>query len=829
MGGERYAAATLRGWREVEGVAPDREDPVESAGGGGRRGRRTILALELEGGSGELSIASDGTMRLRAAAAAVLPLPPERAVERAPWKPVAASPRELASGGVALVSSRTALRVEVEREPLAVRLVDRGGTPVVELCELAFSASGAARIALACAPDERFFGFGDAPGPFDRRGQRLRLRNREPQSGGSREPLRVAIPFFLIHRGGAAPGVCCGVLLDSFAPVRCDVAATRENRIQLESASGGIDLMVFPGPELRHAVARFTARVGRTPLPPLWALGHHQSRRSYTSSRAIRLLARELRRRGIPSDAVHLDVAHRRDGRPFSWSAGRFPDAARLLADLRAQGLRAVSAVDAGVKPDPEWELYRSGCAHDVFCNSGSDPALTLPTRSGDRLLPDFNRPDVRAWWGEGFRALAEDGVAGFSLCAVDAPRWRTAVRRAIGRRRCDPARVVQADPAEPKGSIAQEQVRNLYELQHARAARGALERSGDDRRPFVLTRAGTTGIQRYAAVSVGENASRWAHLRQSVPTLLGLSLSGAVFCGVDIGGFFRSCTPELFARWIQLGALYPLARTHGASTARRQEPWRFGRRVERIAHEALALRMRLLPYLYGLFREAEETGAPIWRPLCWEFSEDASAAAVDDQLLLGPSLLVAPVLERGARERSVYLPPGSWTCWHDDARYTGPRRIAVAAPIDRLPLFARAGSVIPMQSAVSCVEKAAAEPCILAVYPGGDASGALVEDDGETTAYRGGVWARTSLRLWSRAGGRMRLEIGRREGPFRIPERPLRVEVHGCPPPDAVYLDGGRLSQRRDAPGWLARDGRLSVRLLDRGAGASIEIDPAP
>jgi alpha-glucosidase len=829
MGGDRYAAAALRGWREVEGVASDRSDPVDPAVSGARRGRGTTLALDLEGGSAELSIASDGTMRLRAAGGAVLPLPPECAAERAAWRPLAASPRELANGGIALVSTHTSLRVEVERKPFVVRLVDRHGTPVAEICELAFASNGAARVAVASAIGERFFGFGDAPGPLDKRGQRLLLRNRDPQTAGRREPLRVSIPFFLVHRDGAAPGGCCGVLLDSFAPVHCDVAATREDRVLLEVASGGIDLMVFPGPEPRHVMARFTGRVGRTQLPPLWALGHHQSRRSYASARAIRVLAREIRRRGIPSDVIHLDVAHRDAGRLFSWSPKRFPDPARLLADLRSQGLRAVSAVDAGVKIDPEWEVYRDGCARDVFCKCGDGSPLALPTRSGDRLLPDFNRSEARAWWSEGLGALLEDGVAGISICAIRTSRWRSAARKVMRRRSCDPARAVQADPAEPKGSVGQEQVRNLYELQHARATRAALESIDRERRAFVVTRSGTTGIQRYAAVSAGENDSRWAHLRRSVPELLGLSLSGAAFCGVDIGGFFRSCTPELFARWIQLGALYPFARTHGARAARRQEPWRFGRRVQRIAHEALALRMRLLPYLYGLFREAEETGAPIWRPLCWEFPEDASAAEVEDQLLLGPSLLVAPVLERGARERSVYLPPGSWTCWHDDARYTGPRRMASAAPLDRLPLFVRAGSVIPMQSAVSHVEKTALEPCILAVYPGADASGALVEDDGETTAYRGGVCARTSLRLWSRAGGRLRLEIGRREGPFRISERPLRVEVHGCPPPVAVYLDGARLLEQTDAPGWMVRDGRLTVRLMDTGAGASIEIDPAP
>jgi alpha-glucosidase len=261
----------------------------------------------------------------------------------------------------------------------------------------------------------------------------------------------------------------------------------------------------------------------------------------------------------------------------------------------------------------------------------------------------------------------------------------------------------------------------------------------------------------------------------------------------------------------------------------RRQEPWRFGARVEAIARAALELRMQLLPYLYGLFCEAEETGTPVWRPLFLEFPDDPASAAVEDQIMLGPSLLVAPVLERGAREREVYLPPGRWLAWHDDAQYVGPRRVRVAAPLDRLPLFARAGSILPMQSPILHVGEPPQEPCILQVMPGADGAATLVEDDGESTAYRSGELARTPLRLWHRAGGRLRLEIGRRQGSYRIPPRTLRVVVHACPPPDGVYLNGARLEASDAPPGYTAREGRLHLRLDDEGQGSSLEVDPAP
>ena len=182
---------------------------------------------------------------------------------------------------------------------------------------------------------------------------------------------------------------------------------------------------------------------------------------------------------------------------------------------------------------------------------------------------------------------------------------------------------------------------------------------------------------------------------------LMNLSLSGVAFCGADIGGFAWNCTPELYARWIQIGALYPFARTHFMLFARRQEPWSFGRRVEAIAKAALELRMRLLPYLESLFRECEATGAPVWRPLFYEFPDDGAAASVEDQVMVGPALLAAPVLDRGARERDVYLPAGVWTALASGARFAGPATVRVAAPLESMPLFVRGGTVLPTRTPV--------------------------------------------------------------------------------------------------------------------------------
>jgi alpha-glucosidase len=267
----------------------------------------------------------------------------------------------------------------------------------------------------------------------------------------------------------------------------------------------------------------------------------------------------------------------------------------------------------------------------------------------------------------------------------------------------------------------------------------------------------------------------------------------------------------------------------------RRQEPWRFGARVTSIARAALELRMRLLPYLYALFHEGEASGAPIWRPLWYEFPEDREAAQVEDQVMIGPWLMAAPVLERSTSEREVYLPAGVWLDWQSDARFVGPRRVRVAAPLERMPLFVRGGAVIATQSPTRHARERPLEPLVLEVYPGADGESCLYEDDGETTAYRdpadGGraALARTRFRLRDRAGGRLRLEIGRREGDFGIEPRPLRIAMHGCPSPEAVFSDGERLPESNQAPGYRCEAGTIQIRLIDRGESRSVETEPAP
>jgi hypothetical protein len=512
MDANRYAAdLPLQGW------------------GAGKRG---AASLAFEGAVAEIAVAENGSVRLRAAIGASLPPDPGPSVGREPWRPANARPEPREGGGLRVDCDGPlgSAHVEIDPDPFAVRVLDRRGELVAEIRDLSLAPQGSARCSLASEPGERFFGFGERTGGLDKRGERLFLRNRDPE-GSFADPLYVSIPFFIGLRRGPEGPRARGVLLDAFAPSHFDVAAAAEDRVDLETTAGGLDLTVFPGPEPRHVLERFTARVGRSPLPPRWALGHHQSRWSYGNEKEVRALVREIRSRDIPTDVIHLDIDYMEGCRVFTWNPKRFPDPQGLLRDLAHQGFRVVTIIDPGVKADPDDRVYREGRERGLFCENQDGSEFSLRVWPGKAVLPDFNRAEVRTWWGEQHRGLVDAGVAGIWIDMNEPAGWAKDIRagRAIfPYRKQNLSRVIQRDPADEERRVPHESVRNLYGQQQCRATRAFLERAYPDRRPFLLTRSGHAGIQRSAAVWTGDNRSRWSHLRQSIPMLLNLGSPSA-------------------------------------------------------------------------------------------------------------------------------------------------------------------------------------------------------------------------------------------------------------------------------------------------------------
>ncbi|MEW8979651.1 MAG: glycoside hydrolase family 31 protein [Symbiobacterium sp.] len=679
------------------------------------------------------------------------------------------------------------MAVEVERATLSLRFYDRAGRLLAGPVRLTWD-EGTVAWEQAAPPDARYYGLGQKMGFLDKRGRKLTLwATDESLHTPDRDPLYQSIPFLITVQSCRAHGL----FVDSTARIWCDLAREQPDLCAIRAEDDYLDAYFFAGPTVKRLLARYTELTGRMELPPLWALGYHQCRYTYCPESRVREVAAELRRRQIPCDAIWLDIDYMDGYRVFTWHPERFPDPKGMVADLAAQGFRTVTIVDPGVKVDGRYPVFQEGVAGGHFiCHEDGELCIgnVWPGRSA---FPDFTRAATRRWWGDLHRGLVtEVGVAGI---------WNDMNEPAVfNERRTLPSTAVQGEEGE---RISHDKLHNAYGLLMARATYEGLRRLLPGRRPFLLTRSGYAGIQRYAAVWMGDNHSWWEHLLITVPMLLGMGLSGVPFVGVDIGGFQGDCDGELFARWVELGAFLPFCRNHSAMGTADQEPWAFGPEVEEIARRYITLRYRLLPFLYNEFYKCSQTGLPVMRPLLMEYPDDPETANLSDQFLLGEDLMVCPVYQPGARARLVYLPAGEWVDFWTGARVNGPARIVAEAPLERMPLFVRAGAILPMGPVRQWTDQPAPAELTLQVYAGADGALDLYEDEGEGYGYREGRCSITPVRLES-APGEVRLRIGAPEGGYRPARERLIVRLFAPGRVEAVERDGEPVDFTRAADG---------------------------
>lgn len=652
------------------------------------------------------------------------------------------------------------------------------GDPIAEeVAPVGWTAEGRVLARWHLPADAHCYGLGQRTLGLDLRGRVCVNWNTDPRTyDAGDDPVNLCVPFLLILHDGGRQGY--GLFLRNTARSRFDLGATDPTVLTVEVEDETLEYDLFYGPSLIEVLRQYTEATGRPPLFPLWSLGYHQSRWSYYPESRVRRLARDFREiYQVPCDAVHLDI-HYMDGyRCFTWDSERFPDPASLVADLHAQGFKVVTIIDPGVKADRGYWVFREGLERGVFCRYPDGKVAIGPVWPGDCAFPDFTDPEVRTWWGDLHRTLVEVGVDGIwddmnepSLFGEDGATLPGPVRHDLDGRGGDHRRA-----------------HNVYGLSMARATYEGLLRLRPDRRPFVLTRSGWAGVQRYAAHWTGDNRSTWESLRLTVPMVLGLGLSGIPFTGADIGGFAGFATGELFTRWLQLGVFLPFFRAHTVFDSPDQEPWSWGEPYLTINRETIRLRYRLLPYLYTALWQAVQTGLPIARPLFLAFQDDPATHSLEDQFLCGDALLVAPILEEGANGRAVYLPAGLWYDFWTDDRYAGPARVKVEAPLDRIPVFVRAGSVIPMGPEMEHVGQRSACSLTLHVYPG-EGESRLYEDDGETFAYRTGAYRLTQFEA---RGGEGRIDLVRKvEGNYPGCDR-FVVVAHGVGGEPEVAVDG--------------------------------------
>ncbi|HEX9501153.1 MAG TPA: TIM-barrel domain-containing protein, partial [Thermoanaerobaculia bacterium] len=358
-------------------------------------------------------------------------------------------------------------------------------------------------------------------------------------------------------------------------------------------------------------------------------------------------------------------------------------------------------------------------------------------------------------------------------------------------------------------------EIHNVYGMLMTRSTYEGLRRLRPDERPFVLSRASFAGGQRYAALWPGDNVSDWAALRQSIPTLLGMGLSGFPFVGVDIGGFAEAPTPDLFTRWLQVGVFYPFMRTHTTFGTPDQEPWSYGAEHEAVNRRAIELRYQLLPHIYSVMREASDTGIPAMRPMLLEFPQDTGTSGNADQFLFGSDLLIAPVLRDGATQRGVYLPAGDWYDYWSGEHYVGPKGINIPVTLSSIPIFVRGGAFLFTQPVVQHTGEMPGQPLIVSAFPSASSERWLYEDAGN--GFGPSVRRKFSAR---RDGSGTTIEVGAPEGSYRPQARSIIFTVRTIA--KAVSINGTPLA----AADWTTKDGVVTIKMPDRFERMEIRIE---
>ncbi|MBL8880498.1 MAG: DUF5110 domain-containing protein [Phycisphaerales bacterium] len=614
---------------------------------------------------------------------------------------------------------------------------------------------------LAIEPGTSLYATGEAAGPLLRNGKVTMCWNTDAWAYNLHSmSLYQSHPWVLAVR---ADGSAYGVLADT--TYRCEIDL--RDGIRFTADGPAFPVFVIEAATPLDVVQELSELTGRMSLPPLWALGYQQCRWSYFPENRVREIAAGFRQRKIPCDVLWLDIDYMDGFRVFTFDRESFPDPARLNADLRGMGFHTVWMIDPGVKVDENYAVFRSGTAGDHWVKTADDEPFHGNVWPGPCVFPDFTRPETRVWWANLYGDFLSQGIDGV-WNDMNEPAVFDVLTKTM------PEDNVHRGGGElPPGSHAQ--YHNLYGMLMVRATREGIVKARPEKRPFVLTRASFLGGQRYAATWTGDNRAEWEHLRNTIPMIANLGLSGQPFAGPDIGGFAIGDdeSGELFARWMGIGALLPFSRGHAAKDGRNKEPWEFGPAVEASCRTSLQRRYRLLPYFYTLFQEAAERGSPVLRPLFFADAADARLRDVDTVFLLGADLLVMtnPAAD-GAAIRGVAMPRG---VWHDLWLIGEDERRDAHQP----QLFVRGGAIVPLGRVVESTTEKMLDPLTLVVSldESGRAEGTLYEDAGDGFGYQAGEFLLTRY-VARRDGNQVTVKISEQRGGMQRPKRKCVVEV---------------------------------------------------
>lgn len=799
--------------------------------------------IELRSGTAVMQVTAlrDDLLRVRAGATGALPEDASWAVlPQARTSKVNVKPEK---SGAAIGFSTAKLHVMIQKQPFAMTVTDLAGNVIAkDNPERPIEFHGASfRVYKQSPDDEHYFGLGDKPGPLDRRDEAFSNWNTDAFGWQeSTDPIYKSIPFFITFR----KGVAAGIFLDNTWRTSFDFNKELRDGYSFGSEGGPLDYYILYGPEPKAVVQEWAWMTGTTPLPPMWTLGYQQSRYSYYPEAEVRRIADRLRSERIPADAIYLDIDYQLKNRPFTVDPEKFPHFDQMIQDLKAEHLHTILITDLHIAKlsNQGYKPYDEGTAGNHFVHNPDGSVYSGVVWPGPAVFPDFTQKSSRDWWGTLYNDFSHRGVAGF---------WNDMNEPAIFEvaSKTMPDDVVHRidEPGFAKRTATHLEIHNVFGMENSRGTYEGLRKIAPDQRPFVLTRASYAGGQRYSATWTGDNSSTWNHLRQTTPQLINLGLSGFGMSGADVGGFAGSPQPELLTKWLEIAAFHPIDRDHTSMGTNPQEPWENGTTTDvDLRRHAIEERYKLMSYIYTTAEEMSRTGIPIMRPLFLEFPEASKDRHpldlnTNNEFMMGPDILVAPspypdMLD----DYEAVLPPVGWYNYWTGERLKGSGveatrvgndnvpdndlQISLHPSVDSLPVFARAGSIIPIQPLVQSTMEKPEGPLTLRVYPpsapGRACEGSLYLDDGVSYAYQKGEFLRLKFSCELTAAGLV-VKVSSREGSFTPWWTQFLIEVYGATKPAAnAATDSGAVTVALDTDHH-----RLTAVVPDDGKGLELKL----
>lgn len=566
--------------------------------------------------------------------------------------------------------------------------------------------------------DQKFYGLGDKTGRLNLINSRKELWGTDTYGyGNDSDPVYKNIPFFMSQHSQIGYGVFMDNTFRSFF----DFGKERKEALSYWSQGGEMRYYYIHGPKLIDVVQKYASLTGKAQLPPKWALGYQQSKWSYYPESVVRKLAEDFRSNRIPCDVIHLDIDYMDGFRCFTWDSDRFPDPKKMISDLKKDGFKTVVIIDPGIKVDKTYEVYKQGIEGDHFCKRMDGDLLKASVWPGLCHFPDFTKKETRKWWATLYEGLVEDGVDGV---------WNDMNEPATFEDGTFPNDVRHDFDGHP---CSHRKAHNVYGSLMVQSTHDGLKKFNTEKRPFAISRSAYAGVQRYSSVWTGDNVATWEHLKIANVQCQRLSASGISFAGSDVGGFIGSPNGELYTRWIQMAVFHPFFRTHSSGDHGDKEPWVFDKEYLDIVRDFIEMRYRLLPYIYSVFWQHSTTGMPMIRSLHLETHIDPQSFFREEEFFLGDHMLICPISEEKATSRRMYLPDGKWYHYWSNELVAGGKEFETIAPLTIIPLYIRAGAVIPEQPAMQYVDEFEFKELTLNLYkPFKETMSELYEDKGD-------------------------------------------------------------------------------------------------